>query len=198
LVATLTPSFQEILPGWIARQPWYRGAGVPAIRAVGFFRLEDPAGEVGMETHLLTDGSEVYQVPMSYRGAPLDEPAGGTGAAALIMQAEHSELGTRWIYDAVGDPVWIAETIRMVAAEGAAATRSNPVVGPAAVRGVRYRDWPANLQPEIQLSRVLVASQPPAGSGVLGAVIGSWHAAGPDSPAVDGCLAVLRGPGAGA
>jgi Maltokinase N-terminal cap domain len=47
---TLTPSFRDFLPCWIARQPWYRGGGVPAIRPVGFFRLEDPAGAVGIET----------------------------------------------------------------------------------------------------------------------------------------------------
>jgi len=57
---TLTPAFRDFVPGWIARQPWYRGAGVPATRPVGFFRLEDPAGEVGIETHLLTDGAAVY------------------------------------------------------------------------------------------------------------------------------------------
>jgi hypothetical protein len=107
VVATLTPGFREFLPPWVARQPWYAGTGVPALRPVGAFRLEDPDGEVGMETHLFTDGSAVYQVPMTYRGAPLAE-------GALIATAEHSELGQRWIYDAESDPVWRAELLRLV------------------------------------------------------------------------------------
>ena len=35
-----------------AGQPWYLGAGIPLLSPVGYFRFEDPAGEVGMETHL--------------------------------------------------------------------------------------------------------------------------------------------------
>jgi hypothetical protein len=200
-MATMTPSFRDFLPAWIARQPWYRGTGVPAMRAVGFFRLEDPAGAVGLETHLLTDGSEVYQIPMTYRGAPLRQLAGGSQAdlaTALITEAEHSELGTRWIYDAVRDPVWVAAITDLVEAQGSAATRSNDAVGPATVRGVRYDAWPAGARPAIGLNRVLVAGPRPGGPGVIGAVMGSWHAAGADGPATAGCLAVLRGPVAGA
>ena len=107
-MATLTPGFREFLPGWIAGQPWYTGPASPALRPAGFIRYEDPAGEVGMETHLLTDGSTTYQVPLTYRGAAL---AGG--GAALVAEVEHSELGPRWIYDAEADPVWIAEMLRL-------------------------------------------------------------------------------------
>jgi Maltokinase N-terminal cap domain len=194
-MATLTPSFRDFLPAWIARQPWYSGAGVPATRPVGFYRLEDPAGSVGLETHLLTDGSAVYQIPMSYRGAPLRELAGDSRAdpaTALITEAEHSELGTRWIYDAVRDPVWVAAITGLVEGEGRAATRSNDAVGPTAVRGVRCRPWPAGAEPAIELNRVLVAGPRPDGPHVLGAVMGSWHAAGADGPATAGCMGVLR------
>ena len=67
--ATLTPHFREFLPPWVARQPWYRGTGTPSLSPVGYFRFEDPAGEVGIETDLVTDGSALYQIPMTYRGA---------------------------------------------------------------------------------------------------------------------------------
>jgi hypothetical protein len=196
-VPTLTPAFQDFLPGWIARQPWFRGPGLPALRPVGFYRAEDPAGQVGIETHLVTDGTAVYQIPMTYRGAPLARTAGGRAAdpAALLAEAEHSELGARWIYDAVHDPVWIAAMIRLVAAEGTARTRSNQVVGPVTARGVLYRAWPDEIVPAIELIRVLgggpdVAAAP----GVLGTVRGSWFGAGPDGPMAEGCLAVLRDP----
>ena len=46
----------------------------------------------------------VYQVPMTYRGMPLD------GADAfLIGTTDHSVLGRRWVYDACGDPVFAAD-----------------------------------------------------------------------------------------
>ena len=192
-MATLTPSFREFLPVWIARQPWYSGVGVPQARPVGFYRLEDPAGEVGLETHLLTDGSAVYQIPMSFRGAPLRELADDDQddpATALIAEAQHSELGTRSIYDAVRDPVWVAAITELIRAEGSASTRSDQAIGPADVRGLRYPAWPGTGA--IELKRVLVAGPRPEGPNVAGAVMGSWHPAGVDHPATAGCLAVLR------
>jgi hypothetical protein len=198
-MATLTPSFRDFLPAWIARQPWYRGQGAPATRPVGFYRLEDPAGDVGLETHLLTDGTLVYQIPMSYRGEPLRELAGdgrADPAAALLAEAEHSELGTRWIYDATRDPVWVAAITELVEAEASASTRSDQAIGPASVRGIRYPAWPGGGA--IELNRVLMAGQRPEGLDVVGAVMGSWHAAGADGPATAGCLAVLRTPVAAA
>lgn len=43
------------------------------------------------------------QVPLTYRGAPLDD-----GDGWLVGTAEHSVLGRRWVYDACGDPVYAA------------------------------------------------------------------------------------------
>ena len=76
--ATLTPHFRDFLPAWVGRQPWYAGDGIPSLTPVGFLRMEDPAGAVGIETHLVSDGTAVYQVPMTYRGAPL---GGADGAS---------------------------------------------------------------------------------------------------------------------
>ena len=41
----------------------------------------------------------VHQVPLTYRGAPLDG-----GDDSLIGATEHSVLGQRWVYDACGIP----------------------------------------------------------------------------------------------
>lgn len=102
---TLTPSFPEFLPEWVARQRWYTAKGrTPQLRRVGRLRYQDPDGEVGVETWLVQDDGGpapvVYQIPLSYRGAPVPELA-----HALVAQAEHSELGPRWIYDGCHDPV---------------------------------------------------------------------------------------------
>jgi hypothetical protein len=194
-VPTLTPSFQDFLPGWIARQPWYPGSAAPALRPVGFFRLEDPAGAVGMETHLLSDGSLLFQIPVTYRGAPLAQLAdSSSGPAALIAEAEHSELGDRWIYDAVRDPVWVDAMIATIATEGTPATRSNASIGPVTGRGVRYRTWPEDVRPVVDLTRILVSGPPEVSGGALGALVGRWHPSGPGQAPVEGCLAVLREP----
>lgn len=190
--ATLTPQFREFLPGWVAHQPWYAGSGVPDLAPVGYFRLADPAGEVGIETHLLRDGSTVYQVPLTYRGAPLDGPADGS----LVATAEHSVLGTRWIYDAVADPVWADEVARLVATNGTSEPSGRAGVGPAEARGVRVRS--AGLMADgttIDLNRVLPAGHPAYDPGVVGMVMGSWHPDGGDGPVATSCLAVLRGGG---
>ncbi|WP_347354824.1 aminoglycoside phosphotransferase [Intrasporangium sp.] len=112
--ARLVPSKVELVTGWIQGQRWYGGKGhVPVLRRVGGYRMDDPDGEVGIETLLLLDEAAdppvVYQVPLTYRGAPL-EPA----EQALVGTIEHSVLGTRWVYDAPHDPVYaraLAETI---------------------------------------------------------------------------------------
>src|SRR5207237_9429983 len=46
------------------------------------------------------DGSVVH-VPLTYRGAPLAQ-----AEEFLVGTTEHSVLGTRWVYDGCGDPVW--------------------------------------------------------------------------------------------
>ncbi|WP_413452342.1 phosphotransferase [Georgenia phoenicis] len=102
---TLTPSFPEFLPEWVARQRWYTAKGrTPQLRRVGGLRYQDPDGEVGVETWIVQDDGGpapvVYQIPLSYRGAPVPELE-----HALVAQAEHSELGPRWIYDGCHDPV---------------------------------------------------------------------------------------------
>lgn len=102
--ADLTPGKQEVITSWLVRQPWSGVADGETIELVGAFRFDDPAGEVGIETHIVrrADGT-VLQVPLTYRGAELD----GAGQH-LAAEMEHSVLGHRWVYDATGDPVYAA------------------------------------------------------------------------------------------
>jgi hypothetical protein len=182
--ATLTPHFRDFLPGWVARQPWYPGTGVPTLRAVGFFRFEDPDGRVGVETHLVTDGSSLYQLPLTYRDAPLPD-----AAAALVATAEHSVLGTRWIYDAEADPVWVRELLRVVGTDGASDPGGNRG---AEARG--HRLVPGELTAgtvAIELRRVLTGELP-TGPAVAGLLTGTWYPDGPAGAAATGCLAVVR------
>lgn len=99
--ATLTPTKMELLERWLPGRPWLPDSG-SAPEKVGHFRFDDPGGEVGLETILVRSGDAVFQVPLSYRGAPL---VGADGF--LVGTMEHSVLGTRWVYDACADPCYV-------------------------------------------------------------------------------------------
>ncbi|WP_431951715.1 maltokinase N-terminal cap-like domain-containing protein [Nocardia lijiangensis] len=105
---TMSPEKRELLTDWLPSRPWYRGGARPRLAKAGGFRLDDPAGEVGIEFMVVTDDSGArpvtYHVPMTYRGAELPD-----GAHALIGTSVHGVLGLRWIYDGSGDPVAVAQ-----------------------------------------------------------------------------------------
>ncbi|GAB2942048.1 hypothetical protein GCM10027280_33300 [Micromonospora polyrhachis] len=85
-------------------QDWYQESASGEPVRVAAYRFDDPAGEVGIETVLVQAGDgPIHQVPMTYRGAPLEEADGW-----LIGTTDHSVLGPRWVYDACGDPVYVA------------------------------------------------------------------------------------------
>jgi hypothetical protein len=98
--ATLSPSKQEIVEGWLPSRGWARGRTIA--EKVAEYRLDDPDGEVGVETILwrLDDGA-VVQTPLTYRAEPLV-----SAEEHLIATTQHSVLGERWVYDGCGDPVW--------------------------------------------------------------------------------------------
>jgi hypothetical protein len=101
--AQITPTKAELIGGWLPSQTWSGGAPAP-LELLGAYRFDDPAGEVGIETHLVRTGAgTVLQVPLTYRGAPLE------GADHhLVGTTDHSHLGRRWVYDGCGDPVYVA------------------------------------------------------------------------------------------
>ena len=99
--ATITPTKAELIEEWVPTQSWGPPAGEP-IEVIGSYRFDDPAGRVGMETHLVTAGGSLLQIPLTYRDEPLDGHD-----RALITEMQHSVLGTRWVYDGVRDPLFV-------------------------------------------------------------------------------------------
>ncbi|MFN8097861.1 MAG: phosphotransferase [Dermatophilaceae bacterium] len=122
--ASLVPSKIDLVAGWIGTQRWYAAKGrTPQLRRLFAWRLDDPAGEVGIETLLIADDATtppiVYQVPLTYRSAPL------VGADhALVGTIEHSVLGTRHVYDGTHDPLYAAQLFALARGSGAAASSS--------------------------------------------------------------------------
>jgi hypothetical protein len=95
--ATLSPTKAEVLAAWLDGP----------VDIAGAYRFDDPEGAVGLEVHLVRLGGVLHQVPLTYRDAALP------GAENhLVTTVEHSVLGTRWVYDGLGDPVFV----RMMAA----------------------------------------------------------------------------------
>jgi hypothetical protein len=106
--ATLVPSKRELMDAWLPSRAWFDGA--PGRKPVGSFRFDDPAGEVGMEGFLLGgEGLSTLFLPLTYRSAELP------GAEShLVGTTEHSELGTRWVYDGAGDPVFVQSLLTTI------------------------------------------------------------------------------------
>ncbi|AEV83320.1 hypothetical protein ACWT_2298 [Actinoplanes sp. SE50] len=100
--AEIRPTKLELLSGWLPTRPWFSGPANPEVTRVAAARFDDPAGEVGLEVMLVRVGDgPVLHVPLTYRGAPL-------AGAEAIGTTEHSVLGTRWVYDACHDPVFVS------------------------------------------------------------------------------------------
>jgi hypothetical protein len=125
---TLIPGKLELLAGWLPAQPWYRRGGDPELAKAGGFRLDDPAGEVGIEFMVVTDGSGEsaisYLAPLTYRASAL---AGAD--AALVGTTEHGVLGRRWVYDGIADPVLVGQLVALV--QGRAQPQAQSVSGTA-------------------------------------------------------------------
>jgi hypothetical protein len=102
------PSGQMCVPcgtdsAWVPQQTCLGEANISTLEVVGAYRFDDPEGEVGIETHLLrTADGQILQVPVTYRGSPVDD-----AESLFIAASQHSVLGERWVYDACGDPVYV-------------------------------------------------------------------------------------------
>lgn len=110
--ATLRPRKDELIGPWLRTRSWWDG--VDERGPAGSFRLDDPAGEVGIECFLFgsASGSTLF-VPVTYRAAPLPD-----GEDALVGTMEHSVLGTRYVHDACADPVFVATVLDVVRTGG--------------------------------------------------------------------------------
>ena len=142
--AHLDPTKPEAVATYLSAR---LGTGVTTedLRMITSFRFDDPAGEVGCETHIVAvtvpqRGELLVQVPFTYRGAPLE----GAPEEALVTRMDHSVLGDRWVYDAAFDPVYATELLLAITDAGGAAeqfavgsdgSRTQIVDGLASVRG---------------------------------------------------------------
>ncbi|MBO1336448.1 1,4-alpha-glucan branching protein [Streptomyces sp. VRA16 Mangrove soil] len=177
---TLKPTKLELLTDWLPKQPWYRGTGTPELGKAGGFRLDDPAGQVGIEFLAATDTSGpepvTYHVPMTYRGAPLPD-----ADDALIGTLVHGVLGDRWVYDGTRDPLLMGELAALLRGEVPAHAQSvdgelDPTVH-ASLGGGEGR---------LEIVRVL---EP--GSTAAGGVTAEWDLG--NGSRVRGVFAVVRG-----
>jgi hypothetical protein len=132
---------------------------VPELEAS--FRLDDPEGEVGIETFLLRIDGGTVQVPMTYRSAPRAE-------GDLIGEATHSALGHRWVYLGTSDPIYVSATIAAITEGKEQASLEAPDGNPvtrrttATVRGSGSGNGQLHVAVEIAADVVL-----PTGSGTL-------------------------------
>ena len=191
---TLTPGKLELLASWLPSQLWYDAAGgQPALTKAGGFRLDDPAGDVGIEFMVVTDVSgprpASYHVPLTYRGSAL------AGAEhALIGQAEHGVLGARWVYDGVRDPVLLTQLVAFfrgvvqAQAQSVSDTPDLTVVAQPAGMDVTAAD--------LRVLRLLEPGSADPATGTPGTPGGRGHVEGgwlmPDGTAVRGVLVVAQ------
>ncbi|SDJ45205.1 hypothetical protein SAMN05444157_3433 [Frankineae bacterium MT45] len=196
---TMKPGKLDLLTDWLPTRPWYVGNGSPSLRRGGGFRLDDPAGQVGIEFLIAVDesGSEPvsYLVPQTYRDAPVD------GAEeTLIGTSEHGVLGLRYIYDGATDPVLVSQLIAFLQGdvEAQAQSQSNTpdpsVTAQLAVTGglssasspatdsATSTDIPVETADRgshiIRINRVLHPESAADGSAlgeVVGGVVGGWQ-----------------------
>ncbi|MFJ9762732.1 1,4-alpha-glucan branching protein [Streptomyces erythrochromogenes] len=213
---TMSPGKLELLAAWMPSKPWYRGGDAPLLTKAGGFRLDDPEGEVGIEFMVVTDTSGdspvTYQVPMTYRGAPLASAADG-----LIGTSEHGVLGRRWIYDGAHDVVLVEQLLALLAGRTTAQDQNasdapDPTVevlagdagvpagllGPGAVTDASDATvvgvGPAGREPALplalSLSRVLTPGPAATDGSALGQLLTRWTDA--DGAEHRGVFAVLR------
>lgn len=177
--ADLRPGKLDLLAAWLPTQDW---AGPGAVTRVATFRLDDPAGEVGIETMILRVDGRLVHVPLTYRGAPLQ-------GATLVGEMEHSALGHRWAYDAETDPVYL-QVVRRVIVDGAREAEQSAPDGTALPRTDTTASARGSGAPEAVAGsgRVVVVRRiGEAVAGAAGTLTASWP--GQDSPVV---LAALR------
>lgn len=202
---TLKPTKLELLTTWLPARPWYVGTGTPELTRAGGFRLDDPAGEVGIEFMVAVDASGPepvsYLVPLTYRAAPLP------GADhALVGTMEHGVLGPRWAYDGVHDPVLRAGLLALfegrvhAQAQSLSDTLDHEVTHSYDGDGLLAPDGPVEVTDDqdgtelplpggtvLRFHRVL---RPTAPEGTVGHVSGAWAA--PDGTRARAVFASLR------
>lgn len=183
--ATLVPSKLDLVAPWMAHQRWYAAKGAsPSLRRLRSYRLEDPAGQVGLEVLVLADDAGgvpvVYQVPLSYRGAPLE------GAEdALVGTMSHSALGTRWVYDACHDPLFADRMVALLRGSDRAHASQQGVLFDDTITGHPHPLW--TVEPLVRRSHVLKGEQ-----SNTSIIVDAVDAAAPQSAPIPLMLKIFR------
>jgi hypothetical protein len=186
---TLVPSKLELLTDWLPRQDWWVSElSGPSLARVGGFRLDDPAGEVGIEFMVARNDAArevtAFLVPMTYRGSAL------AGADEhLIGTAQHGVLGTRWIYDGTKDPVLLAQLAELIQGRVQAQAQSQSNTPDATVHAVPAAAAPGQSL-SISFARRLSPAANDAGLPGVGEVTGLWTA--PDGTLIRSLFATAR------
>lgn len=152
------------------------------ISLLASYRLDDPAGEVGMEIHLVADAEgRTLQVPLTYRGAPLE-------GAKELLTLEHSILGRRWVYDGIEDPLLRACLVRAIALGDSGARYTNAedgteiTAGVATVRGTGVPGATADALPSDENLGFRSVLDPDEEAedldGIAGSLVGTWPGRG--------------------
>lgn len=112
--ATLLPGKIDLLREYLKNESSLSPHVGDDLSQIGAYRFDDPAGQVGVETHVLTSSSgALIQVPVVYRNEQLE------GAEqSFLGTMEHSVLGTRWVYEACIDPIYATELLRTILTGG--------------------------------------------------------------------------------
>ncbi len=192
--AQISPTKLEIVRDWLAQTSWFDGdpAAVDGHRRFTY-RFDDPAGEVGVESVLVNAGDEVFQLPLTYRGEPLED-------GELLTTMEHSALGPRWIYFGLSDPVLVTAFVTAITTSGssvgltfehegrtqstetrvrARGTGSDEAPGDLSVEAVRKGNGSTAVVTEagvLTVSHVLAPSARTPASAAEGSVLlGSWE-----------------------
>lgn len=104
-----------------------RFAGI--VTLLGSYRLVDPDDVVGIEVLIGADlDGRTVQLPLTYRPAEIDPEC-------TLTEIDHSVLGRRWVSNALGDPVAVAQFIRTILEGDDGATRSDGVPAALDIRG---------------------------------------------------------------
>ncbi|WP_309131019.1 hypothetical protein [Brevibacterium sp.] len=116
--AQLSPDKIDVIAEWLPQQVWARGIDLDSspLEKVTAYRFDDPAAEVGVEIHIVRTGDRVFQIPLTYRGQPLEN-----AEDAFVSEISHSVLGRRWVYDGLADPVFADQLLRTISESGTSA-----------------------------------------------------------------------------
>lgn len=185
--AQLNPEKFDVISTWLSQQEWTAGIDVApeSLTKISSYRFDDPDGQVGIEIHIVGAGEQVFQVPLTYRGAPLE------GADEhLIATMDHSILGKRWVYAGMGDPVFRQRLDHAIATAGISARQYRVDDDGARLEEITdvARAWGTGPLPgaeDVEMLHVLTPDSATEGS-EAGLLLGRWS--GQETPVV---LAVM-------